>query len=184
MLNYKEDRLFTNWELNNQITVPAAYYAMNTHNASFFYDDSKSFSTEISSNYGDFYGGTIFSFAPTANYIFNRYFRCSINYRYNQVNFPASYSNNGNATYKSNLVALKCNVTLSSKFSINLLGQYDDVSNSFGSNLRLRYNPKEGTDLYIVYNSIINTNRLEAIPNLPLLEQQAILIKYSVTFNL
>ncbi len=75
-------------------------------------------------------------------------------------------------------------MTLSSKFSVNLLGQYDDISNSFGANLRLRYNPREGTDLYIVYNSILNTDRLNAVPNLPLMDQQTILIKYSVTFGL
>jgi hypothetical protein len=182
--NYKEDFLFSNWKLDDHITVPAAYYHMNYSNASFYYDESKSFTAQVSGGYGDFYGGKIFSFTPTANYILNRYFRLSINYNFNQVNFPSNYSNNGDATYKSILVALKLNMTLSNKLSLNLLGQYDDISNSFGSNLRFRYNPREGTDLYVVYNTILNTDRLSPTPNLPLIDQQTILIKYSVTFGL
>ena len=184
LLNYKEDLLFSNWKLDDHITVPAAYYNMNSNNINFYYDESKSFTAHLSGGYGDFYGGKIFSFTPTANYIFSRFFRLSINYNFYNVNFPSNYSDNGDATYRSNLVALKLNLTLSNKLSLNLLGQYDDISNSFGSNLRFRYNPREGTDLYIVYNTILNTDRLSPTPNLPLIDQQTILIKYSVTFGL
>ena len=113
---------------------------MNSNNINFYYDKSKSFTAHVSCGYGDFYGGKIFSFTPTANYIFNRFFRLSINYNFYNVNFPSNYSDNGNATYRSNLVALKLNMTLSNTLSLNLLGQYDDISNSFGSNLRFRYN--------------------------------------------
>ncbi len=34
--NYKEDLLFSNWELNNHITVPSAYYHMNATNVNFY----------------------------------------------------------------------------------------------------------------------------------------------------
>lgn len=65
-----------------------------------------------------------------------------------------------------------------------MLAQYDDQSATFGGNIRVRYNPKEGTDLYIVYNSTFNANRLEAKPILPYIEQQGVIVKYSLTFGL
>ena len=181
---YKEDRLFDNWQLNDHISVPAGYYHMYSVDADFAYDESKSFTAGFFTRYGSFYGGKIYTFNPSAKYIVNRFLRFGINYEYNQIDFPKLFSDDGDAIYKSNLVAINFTVTQSSKFSIKLLAQYDDNSDSFGGNLRIRYNPREGTDLYVVYNSALNANRLEAKPGLPLVDQQAILIKYSVTFGL
>jgi hypothetical protein len=182
---HKEDILFGDWQLNNHIKVPGNItYIMNSAEFSFNYDLSKSYTAFINSAYGDFYGGKILTINPGVNYIINRYFRFGMNYQYNQINFPEKFSDNGDAIFRSNLMSLNLTITQSSKFSIKLLAQYDDNSDSFGGNLRLRYNPREGTDLYIVYNSAVNTNRLEAKPNLPLVDQQAIVVKYSITFGL
>lgn len=183
-IGYKEDRLFGDWSLNDHITVPEGYYHMLAAEANLAYDESKSFTAGLYARYGGFYGGNIFTVNPSANYIINRFLRFNMTYEYNQINFPVNFSDNGESIYKSNLISVNINITQSSKFSIKLLAQYDDISDSFGGNLRIRYNPREGTDLYIVYNSSLNTNRLEAKPELPLLEQQAIVIKYTVTFGL
>ena len=182
--SYKEDRLFENWQLNDHITVPLGYYHMFTNDINLYYDQSKSYTAGLYFMVGDFYGGRIFNTSASINYIINRYFRIGINYDYNTINFPKSFSDNSNSVYQSNLVSGNLLLTMSSKFSVKLLTQYDDNSNSFSGNLRLRYNPQEGTDLYIVYNSSVNTNRLEAKPALPLIDSQTIIIKYSITFGL
>ncbi|MBK7855855.1 MAG: hypothetical protein IPJ79_14080 [Bacteroidetes bacterium] len=64
------------------------------------------------------------------------------------------------------------------------LTQYDDLSEQIGGNLRLRYNPKEGTDLYIVFNQLQNTNRLRKTPELPIVDNQAVVVKFVRTFEL
>lgn len=181
---YKEDRLYDNFELNDHISVPVGYYHMFTNEINLNYDQSKSYTGGLYAQYGDYYGGKIISVAPNLNYIINRFFRVGLNYSFNRIDFPENYSDNGNAVYKSNLVSGNFLLTLSSKFSIKLLAQYDDNSNSYGGNLRIRYNPREGTDLYIVYNSSLNTNRLETKPTLPLVDSQTIIIKYAITFGL
>ena len=162
---FKEDRLFESWQINDNILVPAGYYQMFTGILDYIYDESKSYTGEFLGKYGDFYGGKIFTLNPSFDYIINRFFRININYEYNQINFPMDFSESKNPVYRSNLIALNLTITQSSKFSIKLLAQYDDNSNSLGGNLRLRYNPKEGTDLYIVYNSALNVNRLDVKPN-------------------
>lgn len=181
---YKEDRLFESWQISDNVLIPAGYYHMFTGILDYIYDESKSYTGEFLVKYGDFYGGTIFTLNPSADYIINRYFRLNINYEYNQINFPMEFSESLNPIYRSNLVALNLTVTQSSKFSIKLLAQYDDNSNSLGGNLRIRYNPKEGTDLYIVFNSALNVNRLDVKPKIPLFDQQAIVVKYSIAFGL
>lgn len=182
--SYKEDRLFDDWQLSDHILVPHGYYYMYGADANFLYDESKSYTFEFSTGYSNFYGGNLFTANPSANYIVNRFIRVGANYEFNEILFPKTFSDNENGIYKSNLIALNVTLTQSSKFSIKLLAQYDDNSDSFGGNLRFRYNPREGTDLFIVYNSLLNTQRLEAKPTQPLVDQQTIVVKYSFTFGL
>lgn len=182
--NYIEDRLFNSWTLNDHITVPSGYYKMFGINSDLFYDQSKGYTCGLITKYGDFYGGRLFTINPYLDYIINKHLRIGFKYEYNQIDFPTIYSNNNKARFRSNLVALDLNVVQSNKLSLKMLGQYDDNSETIGGNIRLRYNPKEGTDLYIVYNSTLNSNRLEAKPNLPIIDQQGLIIKYSLTFGL
>lgn len=62
--------------------------------------------------------------------------------------------------------------------------QYSSDLRQLSMNIRLRYNPAEGTDLYIVYNEGINTIIGEYIPPLPRRTNRTILIKYNYTFVL
>ncbi len=50
--------------------------------------------------------------------------------------------------------------------------------------MRLRYNPSEGHDLYVVYNHGLNTDRFRVDPVLPRTSAQTLLLKYSRTFAL
>jgi hypothetical protein len=45
-------------------------------------------------------------------------------------------------------------------------------------------NPREGTDLYLVYNENLNSNRFRELPALPVSACRAILLKYSYAFSL
>ena len=62
--------------------------------------------------------------------------------------------------------------------------QYNSAADAVLGNFRLRFNPKEGTDLYIVYNEDFNTNNTSYDPNLPISNERLILVKYSYTFKL
>lgn len=184
LIEYKEDRLFEPFTLNEHISAPKGYYKMYSGEGSFTYDISKNYTLGFATQVGDFYGGLRFKAAPDFSYFINRYLRVGANYEFNEIKFPTGFSDNGNSLFKSNLLAANIVVSASSKFSVKLLAQYDDISDSFGGNLRIRYNPKEGTDLFIVYNSLFNTHPLDAKPTLNVLEQQTIVIKFATTFGL
>ncbi len=51
-------------------------------------------------------------------------------------------------------------------------------------NIRLRYNPAEGIDLYIVYNEGSSTELEESIYSFSKMYDRSILIKYNYTFRL
>lgn len=95
---------------------------------------------------------------------------------------PKAMATNGESQYQSNLVACGIAFTQSIYFSAKALMQYDDISKTVGGNFRLRINPKEGTDLFIVYNPRLHT----AFPNRerPIVDQQSFIIKFTKTFSL
>ncbi len=183
-VEYKTDRLFSYWQIADHITIPEKKYSMFSSQVYFNSPQKTNIRGELALSGFDFYGGDRISASPSMTYIFSKYFSASAFYELNRIRFPENYSDNGNSLYLSNLFSLNLSVFFSSKLSVKLLTQYDNLSNSVGSNLRLRYNPREGTDLYIVYNSGMNTQLSRLDPRLPLIDNQAVVVKFSKTFGL
>jgi hypothetical protein len=52
------------------------------------------------------------------------------------------------------------------------------------SNFRIRYNPREGNDLFLVFNEGRNTDLTRETPQLPVYNVRTVMIKYTYTFNL
>jgi len=50
------------------------------------------------------------------------------------------------------------------------------------ANVRLRFNPREGNDLYLVFNEGLNTHRTGKTPYRPYYSGRAVMIKYSYMF--
>jgi hypothetical protein len=70
------------------------------------------------------------------------------------------------------------------KLSVTAFVQYNSTENAMSTNLRLRYNPKEGNDFYLVFNEGRSTYRDIEDPRLPLYNNRSILLKYTYTFTL
>ena len=84
----------------------------------------------------------------------------------------------------NHIIGIKALYMLNIKFSVNAFIQYNTAINEVYSNIRLRYNPKEGNDLYLVFNEGRNTNLTREIPVLPAYSSRSVMIKYTYTFNL
>ncbi|MCK4746862.1 MAG: hypothetical protein KAT15_07505, partial [Bacteroidales bacterium] len=68
--------------------------------------------------------------------------------------------------------------------SLSAFVQYNTAIDKVISNVRFRYNPMEGTDLYIVFNEGRNTLLEREIPTLPIYEHRSIMVKFTHTFKL
>ena len=60
--------------------------------------------------------------------------------------------------------------------------QYNSSADFALGNFRLRYNPKEGNDFYLVFNEGLNTDRYRYSPVPPVVDSRALIVKYSYTF--
>ena len=85
--------------------------------------------------------------------------------------------------FTNHIVGLKGLMTLTTKTSLSAFIQYNTSNNKIYSNIRFRYNPREGNDFYLVYDEGLNTSLNRESPTLPVTPGRTILLKYSYTFR-
>ena len=73
---------------------------------------------------------------------------------------------------------------INTRLSLSAFIQYNTAIDKVLSNIRFRYNPKEGTDLYIVFNEGRNTYLERTVPNLPYYDARNVMLKFTYTFDL
>lgn len=100
-------------------------------------------------------------------------------YRYDLVRFP-----DRNQTLRNHIAGLRALYMLSTKISFSAFVQYNSAIGKVISNFRFRYNPREGTDLYLVFNEGRNTLLEREIPTLPIYDERSIMLKFTYTFQL
>ena len=128
-------------------------------------------------NAGSFYDGRRISMSlkPVAN--ISAHLQLEGMYQINRVEFP-----DRNQQFTGHIGRLKISAFLNNKLSLVSLAQYNSAVNKIITNIRFRYNPREGHDLYIVYDEGLNTYRDREIPELPLSSIRTLMLKYSYTF--
>jgi hypothetical protein len=107
----------------------------------------------------------------------SRFFELSTVYTLDVVRFP-----DRDQGFDSHILRLRAGVALDTRFSINSFIQFSNVSDFAAANVRLRYNFREGSDLWLVYNEGLNLDRERTEPTLPLTDNRTILLKYTYTF--
>lgn len=182
LFEYKIDSLIEDWELDDNNAIAAGTYKMFNNTLAVGAPTNSNYSAFVASTYGGFYGGKRFYISPEIKYSVNRHFNFGITYEYNHITFPFYLHENVSTLFKANLIRLKLAYNFSTKFSIKLFVQYDDLDNQVSSNFRIRYNPREGTDLYVVLNQGLNSNRNRLEPRMPVINNQAVTVKFVKTF--
>ena len=102
----------------------------------------------------------------------------SLDYRVDFVDFP-----DRDQSFTASLVRFRTQASLSTEISAAWFIQYSNTDREIVSNLRFRYNPREGNDLYIVWNEGLVTDRNYFDPVRPLSDERTVLIKYSHTLQ-
>ncbi|MCB9288143.1 MAG: carbohydrate binding family 9 domain-containing protein [Lewinellaceae bacterium] len=128
---------------------------------------------------GQFYDGNLFSIGLSPRVKLSSHFELEGYYGYNYVRFPKR-----DQQLATHLARLKALYMLDTKFSIAAFLQYNSLDEVYAGNIRLRFNPQEGNDLYIVYNDLLNGNRKREVPHLPFTSARTVVVKYTYTFRL
>ncbi len=127
--------------------------------------------------YGTFFDGTNlrFNLNPTIN--LGKHFNIESSYRLNKITFKERNQNEW-----LHIGQAKFNWAYNLHLSGSLITQYNSLSNKLFTSARLRYNFRDGHDLYLVYNQDYNTQRNLLTPEPPRYNNQILTLKYLYTF--
>jgi hypothetical protein len=140
---------------------------------------SEPFFMILTTDDGQFFDGRRISTNLQPTWNISKHFELGGTYGFDHVNFSGR-----NMIMTNHILGIKALYMLNTKLSVNTFIQYNTAEHVIVSNLRLRYNPREGNDLYIVFNEGRNTNLTREVPDLPVYSSRAVMVKYTYTFNL
>jgi hypothetical protein len=133
----------------------------------------------VSAEAGSFFDGQRTSASLRGTWTPSKHLELEGTYQIEDVRFD-----DRNQGFTAHIMRLRTAVRLDTKISSDALIQYSSAANSVTVNLRLRYNPREGTDLYLVWNEGLVTDRFSFDPVRPQSDRRTILLKYSHTLTL
>ena len=178
---YQFENVFESFSFDEEETtdVPEGNYRFGQVQMQLFGPQSQLFYWIVDITSGKFYDGNLINLNVMPTWTVSPHVEVSAFYQYSRIRFP-------DRSQQSNLHLVRFNglYMLNTKLSVSAFVQLNSAANIVVSNFRLRYNPKEGNDLYIVYNENMNRERYREVPALPLTDNRTIALKYSYTFNL
>lgn len=171
------ERLKEDFALAGDAVIPVGSYDFWRLSGNYTMSVDKKVRTGLAAETGTFYDGWLHTLTLTPSWYLSRYIQFDLEYAYNYGTFK-----DRGQELNFHLARLRVGTALNREISTNALIQYNGAGDLFSMNVRFRWNFREGQDLWIVYNSGLNTRRFDSTPVLPAVEARAFLLKYTHTF--
>ncbi len=175
MKSYRES-LTELFELDAVTSVPTGEYTYYGIEAAYEPGGGRMLDSGVTLAAGGFFDGTRVSLGLTPRWSISPQLNFNGFIQINKVAFP-----DRDQDYSALVGRLRVAVTLTTAISIFTFIQYNGAADMVTANVRFRYNPREGTDLYLVYNEGSNIDRLREIPHLPYTSDRTIMFKFART---
>ena len=174
---YNYENVFEPIEISDNTEVPIGEYKYWSMEGMFMSPMSRPLMTALMIQAGSYFDGSRVSIGLQPIWCLSSSFQLSGFYEYNRVDFSKR-----DQKFLAHIARLKALYMFSTKLSVSAFVQYNSDEHNVISNFRLRYNPREGNDFYIVYNEGTNTDLDREIPTLPRMSDRTLLLKYTYTF--
>jgi hypothetical protein len=174
---YNYENVFDSIEISDDTDVPPGEYKFWSMEGMCMTPMSLPLSASLMIQAGSFYDGRRLSVGLQPVWGISSSFQLSSFYEFDWVDFSAREQK-----FLAHIIRLKALYMFSTKLSVSAFIQFNSGENNIISNFRLRFNPREGNDFYIVYNEGTNTALDREIPNLPRMSDRTLLLKYTYTF--
>jgi len=178
-IKYMKEGVEEDFDLSDEVVIPAGEYAFTALEAMIFTPSSKPVSARFEVNAGGFYDGNIVSVEASPTLNLSTSFQLSGAYQFNTVHFPDRDQSMQTHIARANILYM-----YSTKLSASAFVQFNNLNDAFVGNFRLRYNPREGNDFYLVYNEYRGFMSPETFPPKPPYYNRAIMLKYTHTFRM
>jgi len=178
-LKYMKEGVEEDFDLSDEVIVPAGEYTFMALEGRIFTPQSKPVGAMFRVEAGGFYDGNIISLEASPILNLSASLQLSGSYEFNTVSFPER-----DQSLQSHIARVNVLYMYSTKLSASAFVQLNNANDAFVGNFRIRYNPREGNDFYLVYNEYRGFMDPRSIPEKPPYYGRAILLKYTHTFRL
>jgi hypothetical protein len=173
------ESLVEGFELGDGVEVPMGDYAWTGLTFGFNRPQGRKIRVWGNGYIGQFYDGQRLRTRLGPQLTASKKLSVGLTYEFNAVRFPAR-----NDELLIHLAQLRLVWSFNSKITTDLFSQFNSLDEQVSSNLRFRYNFREGTDLYVVFSESMWTNRLQDGLWMPTSDSRSVVVKYSQTWNL
>ena len=175
---FRYENLKSAFSLPKGTSVPAGIHRFVAARLQYGAPRGDRFRTSVIVEGGQFFDGWQASVSVGPIWDASVHLNLAANYRVDHVTFP-----DRDQSFTAHVVRLRTQVNVSTRTSAVGFIQYSNTENAVIANLRFRYNPREGIDLYIVWNEGLVTDRASFDPVRPFSDERTILVKYSHTLQ-
>lgn len=176
---YNREGLLNDFYLPNDIIVEAGEYNFWALRSHFNTPRTKKVVANFGVDGGGFYDGKQISTNFETEFNLSASVQLSAFYNFDKVKFVET-----DQQFSNNLARLKATYMLNTKLSMSAFVQYNELENIIISNFRLRFNPRDGNDLYLVLNDTRYADKTDLSPVPESFINQTIMLKYTHTFKL
>lgn len=180
-LEYMEEGVLHDFPLSEDVWIKAGNYSFLGFEGRIGTSESRVISVGGDLSGGKFYDGNRIGLNAELNLNLSSSFKLSGGYEFNAIRFPERETNNSLNIHSVNMKAL---YMFSTKLSATVLAQYVNTEDELITNFRLRYNPREGNDFFLVFNDFRGIDNRYSIPERPSFFNKTIMVKYTHTFIL
>lgn len=164
-------------QFSQNISIPEGNYFFAYFGASYSSGFQRALKIPISLEYGSFFDGENVQLSLSPEWNINEHFTLEGSWRLNYLNFK-----NRSLDEWINVPQLRLNWAVNLHLSGSATAQYNSIQDQIFTSARLRYNFRDGHNLYVVYNQDYNTDRWQFSPQLPRFNTQLVTLKYVYTF--
>ena len=147
------------------VTIPTGRYAMKTAGASFVTPSSLAIAGSGSLTVGEFFSGSKTTVVLSPSVTVTPDLLITGGVSYNRIRQADAAAESDPVSVR--LLSTKVDYYFSTRLSAAAIVQHSSAADLVLGSLRIRYNPSEGNDLYLVINGDLNRNRYRVSPTLP-----------------
>jgi hypothetical protein len=174
----QEDDLLLQFSPTPETTVPAGRHTAAFAQLELAASTGPRFVIGGSVRAGGYYDGSLYSLVLMPEWRASAHLRLAAELQLDRLDFP-----NRDERAWSRLARLRVLASASPKLSLSAVFQANGLADVATGNLRLRYNLREGHDLWIVYSHHENLDRDRLIPRIPGTARAGLLVKYTRSFG-
>jgi hypothetical protein len=174
---YREEILGSDLPLNSKLTIGHGTYNFGGAILNFSTPTTRATILKSTLNAGKFYDGTLVSADLNLSWD-SRLVTVYLDYHFDNIEFADKQK------FRNHILALSSLFSFTTQHSLSALAQYNDFDRKIGTNIRYRFNAKEGNDLYIVLTNLYNTDRHREALSMPTIQSYQLIVKYRHTFTI